>query len=304
MKQPSDAGFIMTRRRMLSACAALAAGSRTAVAATPAAIATLDWAAAECLLALGAVPIAVPDTAVYRQWMQTIALPESVADLGSRAEPNLELLSTLRPGRILISNWQTSLAGQFERIAPVSTVTIIDPPASPLANARKALVDIGRMLSAGERASQWLAGFDRAQQAAAASLVLLKKRDVIVGVLHENGRQIYAYGPGSWVHEILLLLGLNNALRAPASRFGNALIDIAALTEMPQARLLYLDQGERTRRAEAALAQSSVWSRIPMVVGGRVQSIPVFYPLGGLPSARRFVEILTQAVLAIGKDGR
>ncbi|AYD04742.1 ABC transporter substrate-binding protein [Neorhizobium sp. NCHU2750] len=305
MRPHSDTRLtIISRRRMLAACAALAAGSwRTAHAATPISIATTDWAAAECLLALGAVPIAVPDTAVYRQWMETIPLPESVADLGSRAEPNLELLSALRPDRILISNWQTSLIGQFERIAPVQTVTIIDPPASPIANARKALVEIGRLLSAEEAASHWLAGFDRTQQAAAASLKMLNLRDVIIGVLHENGRQIYAYGPGSWVHEMIVLLGLNNALRAPTSRFGNALIDIAELTEMPQARLLYLDQGERTRRAEVALAGSTVWNGIPMVAAGRVRPIPVFYPLGGVPSVQRFIEILAQAALSTG-EGR
>ena len=124
-----------------------------------------------------------------------------------------------------------------------------------------------------------------------------KSRNVMIGVLHENGRQIYAYGAGSWVHEILGRLGLNNALGVPPSRFGNALIDLAQLAESSDVRLFYLDQGDRTRRAEQALSRSTLWRGLPIVREGRVHPIPVFYPLGGIPSATRFVQVLTAALL-------
>ncbi len=302
--QYSDNTRLLTRRSLLAGFAFLAGGfrPRTAWADASSMIAATDWAAAESLLALGTVPIAVPDTGVYRQWMQTTPLPDSVRDLGSRSEPNFEMLAALHPECILISNWQTNLAPQFSRIAPVYTVTIIDPPKSPLDNAKRVLLDIGGIVSKGDAARRWLAEFDEAQQAATARLRALTSRDVIVGVLHENGRQIYAYGAGSWVHEMILLLGLDNALRAPTSRFGNALIDIAQLAETPVARLLYLDQGARTRQAEIALSQSTVWNRIPIVREGRVQPIPVFYPLGGIPSAKRFMQIVLSALTEPGNS--
>lgn len=300
--QHSHNAKLLTRRSLFYGFAALAAGtsSRAAWANAPSAIAATDWAAAETLLALGLVPLAIPDTAVYRQWMATTPLPASVHDLGSRAEPNFEMLAALRPDCILIANWQVNLAAQLGLIAPVHKVTIIDPPQSPLANASRALVEIGSLFSKEEAARQCLAEFDTAQRAAFTSLRDCANRDVIVGVLHENGRQIYAYGSGSWVHEVILLLGLNNALRAPTSRFGNALIDIAQLAEIPKAQLLYLDQGSRTRQAEIALAQSTVWNRIPMVQAQQVHRIPVFYPLGGLPSVRRFADILVSVIAQPG----
>ncbi|MCD4511797.1 ABC transporter substrate-binding protein [Brucella pseudogrignonensis] len=293
---------LLTRRSLLGGFATLAAGvrARAAWADVPSAIAATDWAAAETLLALGIVPLAIPDTAVYRQWMGTTPLPASVYDLGSRTEPNFEMLAALRPDCILISNWQANLAAKLGLIAPVHKVTIIDPPQSPLANARRALLEIGSLVSKEQAARQWLAEFDTVQRAAFTSLRDCANRDVIVGVLHENGRQIYAYGSGSWVHEVILLLGLNNALRAPTSRFGNALIDIAQLAEIPKAQLLYLDQGSRTRQAEIALAQSTVWNRIPMVQAQHVHRIPVFYPLGGLPSVRRFADILVSVIAQPG----
>lgn len=300
--QHSHNAKLLTRRSLFYGFAALAAGtsSRAAWANAPSAIAATDWAAAETLLALGLVPIAVPDTSVYRQWMGTTPLPEGVHDLGSRAEPNFEMLAALRPDCILISNWQANLSVQLSVIAPVHEVTIIDPPQSPLENARRALLEIGGLVAKEDAARRWLDEFDTAQREAIEVLRDCESRDVIVGVLHENGRQIYAYGPGSWVHEIILFLGLNNALRAPTSRFGNALIDIAQLAEIPTARLLYLDQGNRTWQAETALAQSTVWNRIPLVQAHHVNRIPVFYPLGGLPSVRRFADILVSVTTQAG----
>ncbi|HVI27875.1 ABC transporter substrate-binding protein [Hansschlegelia sp.] len=281
------------------ACLTDSALSRRAFAAEPAiSVAAPDWAAAESLLAMGVAPLAVTDTAVYREWLPEPSLPLETLDLGSRAEPNLEVLAQARPQRIFISNWQISLKPQFERIAPTQVVTLIDPPSSPLANACEAMRSIARSIGRRESADRYLAAFREALTSFAAQLRGRRPEPVLVGVLHENGRQIYLYGEGSWVHEILLRLGLRNALRARPSRFGNALVDLAELAETPDARLLYLDQGERTRRAERALARSTLWRSLPIARPGRIRTIAPFYALGGAPSAWRCARLISAAVLS------
>ena len=289
----------LTRRHLMAAFACMAGGfaSTTGHADEPRRIVATDWAAAESLLAVGIVPLAVADTEVYRQWLPALPLPDAVLDLGSRAEPNLELTAWLHPDNILISNWQTSLAGQFQRIAPTRKVTIIDPPSSPLANARLALRQIGDLVARESQAEKYLSAFEDALSASADDLRSQEEKNIIVGVLHENGRQIYAYGTGSWVDEVMVRLGLRNALTVPTSRFGNALVDLARLAGSPAAHLLYLDQGVRTRRAEYILGRSTLWGNLPIVKEGRVRPIPVFYPLGGIPSALRCAKVLTTALI-------
>jgi iron complex transport system substrate-binding protein len=272
-------------------------GSAHAAPQPQARIVAPDWAAAESLLAVGLVPLAIADVGVYRQWLPEIPLPSQVLDLGSRAEPNLELIALLRPQRILISNWQANLVGQFERIAPTETVTIISPPTSPLENARAALRQVARPLGRSARATRYLRLFDDALTMLAGRLAEARARAVIVGVLDDSGHQLYAYGKGSWVDEILARLGLRNALTVPTSRFGNALIDLAQLADTPDARLLYLDQGDRTRRAEHALRQSTLWRSLPLVRAGRTHAIPPFYALGGIPSAWRCAKVMTAALV-------
>ncbi|MEP9378341.1 ABC transporter substrate-binding protein [Aquabacter sp. CN5-332] len=289
---------MLTRRACLSGLAAGAFCARFAAArgATPARIVAADWAAAESLLALGVVPLAVSDTTTFREWLPEIALPPSVLDLGSRAEPNLELLTELRPDLILVSNWQANLLGLFRAVAPAETVSIIMPRTDPMENARAALRAIADRIGRQGEATTYLAAFEAALRMAGEDGHLSRTRPVYIGVLHENGTQIFLYGPGSWVQSLMNRLGLRNALTSPTSAFGNALVDLAQLAATPDAALLYLDQGERTRRAELALRNSTLWQALPMVAQKRVRAIPPFYALGGIPSIWRCARLLSNAL--------
>ncbi len=260
-------------------------------------VAAVDWAGAESLLALGAVPLAVSDAATYREWLPDPVLPAGVPDLGSRAEPNVELLTSLRPDLILVSNWQANLRGVLGGIAPIEIVTIILPRTDPLENACTVLRTLSARLSRAAEADAYLAAFDMALDELARTMPdRVRARPVYVGVLHEAGTQIFLYGPGSWVQTLMLRLGLRNALKRPTSVFGNALVDLAELAASPDAVLLYLDQGQRTRRAERALARSTLWQTLPMVREGRVRAIAPFYALGGIPSAWRCARLLHGAL--------
>ncbi|MCB4768622.1 ABC transporter substrate-binding protein [Ancylobacter sp. Lp-2] len=292
----------MDRRRFLAGAALSCVLRSPAQSAGAPRIASADWAAAECLLALDIIPVAVAETALYRRWLPQLALPATVTDLGSRAEPNLELLAALAPERIFISNWQIGLTPLLERIAPVEKVAIIDGRGDALDNAREALVRIGATTGRQSQARVYLDAFDVALAGSAGRLASGITRPVYIGVLHENGTQLFLYGQGSWVHALMLRLGLRNALKRPTSAFGNALVDLAQLAESPDAILLYLDQGARTRRAERALAGSTLWRELPMVKQRRTRAIPPFYALGGLPSVLRTLHVIDAALG--GEPGR
>ncbi|MBB3773930.1 iron complex transport system substrate-binding protein [Angulomicrobium tetraedrale] len=284
------------RRSFLAGAALLCAPAANATASAAPRVAAVDWAAAECLLALGIAPIAIADIATYRQWLPEFQPPPDTRDLGSRAEPNLELLAALTPDRIFLSNWQRGLAPLLQRIAPVEVVTIVDARSDAMDNVREAFTRIASSTGRQEAASSYLSAFDASLAGSSRALAGVASRPVYVGVLHENGTQLFLYGKGSWVHSLMLRLGLRNALRAPTSAFGNALVDIAELAAVPDAVLLYLDQGARTRRAERALRASTLWQGLPMVKEGRARTIPPFYALGGAPSIRRTMRLLAEAL--------
>ncbi len=91
----------LDRRALLAAALAGMAGLRGARAAGSPRIVCLEWTAAELVLTLGIVPVALADVAGYREWVAAPALPASVLDLGSRGEPNKELVARLKPDLIV-----------------------------------------------------------------------------------------------------------------------------------------------------------------------------------------------------------
>ena len=98
---------LITRRRLLIAMALspLLWQMRGAQAADvdPQRVVALEWLPAELLLALGVTPYGVADIPNYRLWVNEPALPDSVIDVGLRTEPNLELLTQMKPSFIVWS---------------------------------------------------------------------------------------------------------------------------------------------------------------------------------------------------------
>lgn len=66
----------------------------------PQRVVVLNWDILEQVLALDIEPIAAPNLPGYRQWVVNPYAPESIEDIGTRAEPNLEKIASLKPDEI------------------------------------------------------------------------------------------------------------------------------------------------------------------------------------------------------------
>lgn len=82
-----------------------------AAAIDPRRIVALEWLPVELLLALGITPYGVADVPNYKLWVSEPPLPDSVIDVGLRTEPNLELLTEMKPSLWLVGRLRT-LAGE------------------------------------------------------------------------------------------------------------------------------------------------------------------------------------------------
>ena len=109
-----------TRRSFLALMATLAASPVRAAGG----VAVVDWALLETTLALGVVPVAAAELRQYARVVGEPAVPEGVVDIGLRGNPNLELLSTLAPDLVVISNFYEYRRPGFERIAEVLSLPV------------------------------------------------------------------------------------------------------------------------------------------------------------------------------------
>ena len=137
---------LISRRRLLTAMALspLLWQMNTAHAAAidPNRIVALEWLPVELLLALGIVPYGVADTINYRLWVSEPPLPDSVIDVGLRTEPNLELLTEMKPSFMVWSAGYGPSPEMLARIAPGRGFTSQRWQTKPLAMARKSLTEM------------------------------------------------------------------------------------------------------------------------------------------------------------------
>ncbi|MEM7257831.1 MAG: ABC transporter substrate-binding protein, partial [Pseudomonadota bacterium] len=86
---------------------------------TPERAVALSWSLIEQLIEISVPPVGVADVQGYTDWVAHPALPKNVVDVGTRSEPNVEVIAELVPDVILISDDQLDFADVLERVAPV-----------------------------------------------------------------------------------------------------------------------------------------------------------------------------------------
>lgn len=276
----------LRRRTLLAAVPALAA--IPARAGAPRVVA-LDFGLAETLLALGVVPVGLPGPADYRRWVVDPALPDGVADVGQRTQPNLELLAALAPDAILAVPEQDAILPQLHRIAPVLRVPLHTPQQRPWDRSVEAARAIGTRLGRADAAEQLIAAVERRHAAARAALAGRAVRPLLLASFLDP-RHLRVYGAGSILQAGLDRLGLSNAWTGRTSVWGSATVGLEALAPLEDAVLFAIDP--QPPDLAAVLDASPLWRALPFVQARRVFTLPPVLMFGTLPAADRLAALL------------
>ncbi|MFC0267431.1 ABC transporter substrate-binding protein [Kushneria aurantia] len=269
------------------------AAASNRAAATPA-IATLDWPLAETLLALGVNPAGVAQIDAYREWVGEPAIPAEVADLGLRAQPNLELLASLEPDRILISPLFAALEPRLSRIAPVTTVSLYAAPGDTWHNLREATRRVAAIAGREQAGEQLINATEAALREKRRRLP--EHTPPLLLVQFMDARHVRVFGEGGLYQAVLDRLGLDNAWHEPTNAWGFSLVGLERLLDFDDARILVIEPLP-TGVAET-LDSSGLWRHLRDTRQTPVLYLPPAWSFGALASARRFAELLTNALTA------
>lgn len=92
----------------------------------PERVVVLEWTYAEDLLALGVQPVGVADIEGYHNWVKVpVALDETVTDVGTRAEPNLEVIAGLDPDLIIGVHFR--LGENYDDLSAIAPTLVFNP---------------------------------------------------------------------------------------------------------------------------------------------------------------------------------
>lgn len=263
---------------------------------TPKNVVALDWALTETVLSLDVELQGVADVKGYQQWVVEPALNQIVTDVGSRREPNIELLSELKPDVILISNHMAAAYQQLNKIAPVLVFTIYNEQKKPLQSAESITRSLGTLFDKQQRAEQVIsetqqilrANGDRVKARNSSAKSLLFARFI-------NDKTLRIHSQGSLADATIKAMGLENDWQEPTNLWGFTTAGIEKLAEHQQSNVMIFGPVKPEERQ--ALQNSPLWQAMAFTRTDSVYELPAIWTFGGLIAAQRFSHNITEQLI-------
>ncbi|MFP1892797.1 Fe(3+)-hydroxamate ABC transporter substrate-binding protein FhuD [Lonsdalea quercina] len=298
MMTPSTGLFSngLSRRRLLTALllspCAYALRGRAAVTDVRRIVA-LEWQPLELLMALGVTPLGIADKHNYQRWVKSPTLPDSVVDVGLRTEPNLELLTQLRPSLLLYADGFGPAPAQMARIAPGMGFSFINGDDGPLESARRSLRALGDRLGLRPAAEQHLALFSRFMAQARVNLQAYTRRPLLLFTVMD-ARHVLILGRHSLFQSVMDELGIENAWQGETNAWGSIIVGMERLATLSaEAEAMCFDHGNSALMEE--VEANPLWQALPFVRHQRWRRVEPVWFYGGTLSAMRFCETLANA---------
>lgn len=286
----------ITRRQLLTAMALSPLlwrmNTANAAAIDPRRIVALEWLPVELLLALGITPYGIADIPNYKLWVNEPPLPDSVIDVGLRTEPNLELLTEMKPSFLVWSAGYGPAPEKLARIAPGRGFNFSDGK-KPLAVARQSLQEMAQLLNLPASAERHLTEYDRFIASLKPRFIQRGARPVLLTSLLDS-RHMLVFGPNSLFQEVLDEYGIPNAWQGETNFWGSTAVSIDRLAAYKDVDVLCFDHGNN--REMDVLMSTPLWQAMPFVRDGRFQRVPAVWFYGATLSAMHFARILDNAL--------
>jgi ABC-type Fe3+-hydroxamate transport system substrate-binding protein len=270
------------------------------VSENPQRVIALEWTYVEDLLALGVQPVGVADIEGYGNWVNVpIALDESVADVGTRQEPNLERIAELAPDLIITASFRA--ANNYDELTAIAPVIAFDPyPVDGSSHFDEMLVTFRTIAQAVNREAEGetvLAEMEAHFAAAQAALETAGRggENFILsqGWMDTDVATFRLFTDNAMAVELLAQIGLANAWDDAPQQYGFSTIGIEGFAEIGDTNFFYVAQ----EADNTAFEGSALWGTLPFVqaehnywLGGDV------WLFGGPLSARLLVDTVLSSM--------
>lgn len=270
------------------------------IKAQPVRVAALNWDIAEQVIELGVTPVAVPDIAGYSDWVVQPVIPEGVADIGTRTEPNFSALKKLNPDVILIASPQKDLQERLSEIAPVFYYQTYSEQHSNAAAAIENFKKIAQLLGKEEQANNKLAAMDARIAVLKAELAKAYPGDKpkVTSFRFASTTSVYIYGNNSIPQYALEQLGFENAMDLPASQWGISQKRMTELKKVKNGIALYFEPFPYQDK----LNQSPIWKSMPFVRSGQFSPVEASWSYGGAMSILYNAEAMAKSLLTLAEQ--
>ncbi|EIU7612500.1 iron-siderophore ABC transporter substrate-binding protein [Vibrio vulnificus] len=264
----------------------------TSFETTPKKVVALDWVLTETVLSLGVELEGVANISGYQQWVAEPHLNADAIDVGSRREPNLELLSNIQPDVILISKHLAAAYEPLSKIAPVLVYSVYSEDKQPLESAKRITRSLGKLFDKEQQAEQVIAQTDQRLAANGAKITSAGKADKpLLFARFINDKTLRIHSEGSLAQDTLNAMGLKNDWQEPTNLWGFTTTGTEKLAEHQKANVMIF--GPLSQEERQQLTQSPLWQAMEFSRTDSVYELPAIWTFGGLLAAQRLSDHIT-----------
>ncbi len=234
-------------------------------------VVALEWTYIESLLALGIQPVGAADIENYHVWVTIpLELDESVTEVGTRQEPNLELIAQLDPDLILTASFRaTENYDELSAIAP--TLAFDHYPTDDSSHFQNMLDTFGTIAEAVNRedtAQAVLTTMENYFASAHSALETAGRANetfiLSQGWVANDAATFRLFTDNAMAVQILEQIGLENAWDDAPQLYGFTEVSFEGFAGIEDTNFFYIAQGD----ANEAFADSPLWNGLPFVQAG------------------------------------
>ncbi|MCA4021570.1 ABC transporter substrate-binding protein [Vibrio vulnificus] len=264
----------------------------TSFETTPKKVVALDWVLTETVLSLGIELEGVANISGYQQWVAEPHLNADAIDVGSRREPNLELLSNIKPDVILISKHLAAAYEPLSKIAPVLVYSVYSEDKQPLESAKRITRSLGKLFDKEQQAEQVIAQTDQRLTANGAKITSAGKAEKpLLFARFINDKTLRIHSEGSLAQDTINAMGLKNDWQEPTNLWGFTTTGTEKLAEHQKANVMIF--GPLSQEERQQLTQSPLWQAMEFSRTDSVYELPAIWTFGGLLAAQRLSDHIT-----------
>ncbi|MDF2668009.1 MAG: periplasmic binding protein [Paenibacillus sp.] len=257
------------------------AGGTTELKTTPKKVVALEWVYAEDVLALGVQPVGVADITGYKSWVNIkTVLGADVVDVGTRQEPSLEKIASLKPDLIIGVSFRHKAI--YDKLTAIAPTVLFEPyPAegqgSQYQEMEETLKTIANALDKKSEGETVLKNMNAAFTKAADKLKAAKKDGsefaLAQAFTSKDIPAIRIFTNQSMAAEILQKIGLKNAFQSTKFEvYGYSESTVEALPAIQKANFLYV-VNDKDNIFTNQLKDNPVWKGLAFVKENRTYSL-------------------------------
>ncbi|WP_306337591.1 iron-siderophore ABC transporter substrate-binding protein [Streptomyces sp. KL118A] len=264
-----------------------------------------EWNAVESLISLGVAPTGVADVKGYKAWDSAVPLKNDPKDIGTRGEPSMDSIASLKPDLIIATtDLPAAAVKQLRKIAPVLNLRPADA-ADPIGQMTENLDLLAEATGTTEQAGKLKKDFEaklaEGKKALAAAGRDGAKYAFADGYVTGNQTSIRPYTDGSLIGAVNKKLGLKNDWTVKGDKaYGLGATDVEGLTKLDEdVHFAYIgnDDDKGSNPFTGVLKKDKVWTSLPFVKKGNVHRLPDgIWMFGGTESMNQYVDSVVKAL--------